>query len=211
MPFLSIRKYAKYRGVSDTTVRKMIDANRITANSIDYSNPIRPLIDVDRADIELGRNTNPNLIRQTRTGKTSLSLLKAPTAKKALNAYGEHIASGIDLDDDGNPIQSESGTGPVVDLSKDPTTLYEAREHEAIWKAIKMKLETQKARRELVNIGEVNIVLTDFGVKFRSDILDIPDRISEDLHAAETPFEVRKLLYEALEDALFRNSNLELK
>jgi hypothetical protein len=71
---LSIRAYAKHKGVSDTAVRKAIDAGRITMSG--------DKIDTDTADRQWAMNTNPAQSRKSADESSPSSSYQYSRAKK---------------------------------------------------------------------------------------------------------------------------------
>lgn len=206
------------KGITDTAVRQMMEYNRIEPHSIDRTNPKRPLIDSDLADADLERNTDPNRDRRTKSGKGSTTSLVAKD-QKVKSKYKEKkeasfkqiraVADRARLNDDGEAEFDDEE--PEIDINADPTDIYTARTQEAIWKAIKIKLETQKLRRILVEIEEVNQQLADFGVMLRQNIMDVPDRLAPILANTTDKVKVRDILYKELESVLLKNSKKEAK
>jgi hypothetical protein len=73
MPLLSLRAYAKHRGVSLAAVQKAIRSGRIAANA-------DGLIDSDRADTEWNANTRPGQRRATPAAPVTAEPAEAPVA-----------------------------------------------------------------------------------------------------------------------------------
>jgi pyruvate/2-oxoglutarate dehydrogenase complex dihydrolipoamide acyltransferase (E2) component len=73
MPLLSLRAYAKHRGVSLAAVQKTIHSGRITPNA-------DGLIDSDRADAEWNAKTRPGQRRTRPAAVTPREPAEAPTA-----------------------------------------------------------------------------------------------------------------------------------
>lgn len=197
---VSQREYARMKGITETSVRKMITAGRLTEKALDRSNPKRPKIIVSVADKEFVTNTNYNLTRITKTGPNYTRLKTDPeTLANMLRAE--------DFGEDGSIyLPEEVG----IDLSKDPKDIETAKTHEAIFKAIKVRLEVLKMRSELVDKTEVNIQLGMLGVKFRNALLSVPDQVIADVYAAEDKFQAREILYKNIEAVLIKFSDLEV-
>lgn len=188
------------KGITETSVRKMIKSGRLTEKALDKSNPNRPKIIVAVADKEFILNTNYNLTRITKSGPNYERLASNPEA--LANMLGAE-----DFDEGGKIHLPE---GADLDLSKEPTDIAEAKEHEAIYKAIKVRLEVLKMRAELVDKTEVNIQLGMLGVKLRNGILGIPDQIVADVYAAEDKFQAREIMYKSLEAVLLNLADMKV-
>lgn len=197
---VSQREYARMKGITETSVRKMIKTGRLTEKALDKSNPNRPKIIVAIADKEFVLNTNYNLTRITKSGPNYSRLSTDPEA--LANMLGAE-----DFDEDGR-IHLPDGVG--IDLSKEPRDIAEAKEQEAIYKAIKVRLEVLRMRADLVDKTEVNIQLGMIGVKLRNAFLGVPDQIVADVYAAEDKFQAREIMYKAIETILLNLADLEV-
>lgn len=93
----------------------------------------------------------------------------------------------------------ESDTSTLIEIKKDQAT-------------IDLELNNIKLARikgELVLKSEVFKVLFEFGKNFRDQLTVIPDRIADNLFAAESRNQIHIILTEAIEDALRNLANTE--
>lgn len=71
--WVSIREYARQKGVGETTIRHHIKQGRLEG-CIDYSKPKRPLINIALADKSLAESINPNYDRGRDLGELNRSV-----------------------------------------------------------------------------------------------------------------------------------------
>lgn len=211
---VSLREYGKMKGVSDTSIRKMIKAGRITKAAIDYTNPKRPKIRVDVADKEFVLHTNYNQQRNTQSGP-NYSRLEPPAKGYASLRDPEKAArfakliGAEDIEPSGK-VHLPENAEIDFDVNSDPVDIYQAKMQEAIFKAIKIRLEVLKTRGDLVDKEEVNMELAGLGGRLRNALLAIPDQIVADVYASVDKFQARETMYAAIEAVLLKFSELEV-
>lgn len=209
---VSFREFARMIGVTDTSVRRMInDSGRIKKSSINYTNPKRPLINVEKAKRDMSNDPNYSRPRETladRQPKKPIPL-RAKKTQKTVEEYAADIFDeGLDNGDDDEDIEDAILENTGIDITRDPRTVKEGKAQEAIWKAIKIKTEVKKMLGELMPVTEVNRQLTDAAVQLRERLLGIPDKHSAKNFSAKTKIELRNLMYSQIEAVLNRFSNM---
>lgn len=175
---VSIRQFAKYRGVSDTAIRKAINAGKIVEGRI-FKNGI-PCIIPDIATRELDlyeasptrghkKDTNPDPV-------------KPQTKPKA------------------------AAPAPVVqptEVPKPPAgSLAAARLVQAQLKAKTMEVELKEKIGELIDKKKVYDALFGFGQEIRATFSVIPDRFIDEILAAPSRNDAHNILNNAIADAL---------
>jgi len=132
---MSMRAYARYRGVSDGAVRKAVSTGRITPNA-DGS------IDVARADQEWQLNTDSAQQRG----------VHRPVPNEAIQGVKQTLAdSGVTTHGGGG---SGSGMGGAVGGTGGNTTLLQARTANEVLKAQTNKVRLSRLKGELVDRPE---------------------------------------------------------
>lgn len=136
---MSMRAYARYRGVSDGAVRKAVSTGRITPNA-DGS------IDVERADQEWQLNTDSAQQRG----------VHRPVPNEAIQSVKQTLAdSGVTTHGSGGSGSgSGSGMGGVVGGPGGSTTLLQARTANEVLKAQTNKVRLSRLKGELVDRPE---------------------------------------------------------
>ena len=130
---MSMRAYARYRGVSDGAVRKAVSTGRITPNA-DGS------IDVARADQEWQLNTDSAQQRG----------VHRPVPNEAIQSVKQTLAdSGVTTQGSGG-----SGMGGAVGGTGGSTTLLQARTANEVLKAQTNKVRLSRLKGELVDRPE---------------------------------------------------------
>jgi hypothetical protein len=154
---ISIRAYARHRGVSDTAVHKAIREGRITREA-DGS------IDAARADREWARNSGDPVLRET--AKPVANPAAKPTVKPGTQT----------------PPSREASAEPVVPpLTVGGTTLLQARTvHEALRVQLR-KVELAEKKEELVDRARAVAHVFKLAREERDAWLNWPNRIAPQL------------------------------
>lgn len=178
---VSIRQYAKDRGVSDTAIRKAINAGKIVNGRV-FENGIPRIIpsiaDAERALYEAS---------PTR-GKTQTQT--PPTEKKPVKAAA-------------NPTPPPAPPVVTNEPPKPPAgSLAAARLIQAQIKAKDMELDLRRKTGELVEKKKVYDALFGFGQEIRATFQVIPDRYIDEILAAKSRNEAHGILYKVISDAL---------
>lgn len=170
---ISIREYARSKGVSDTAVRKAIKSRKINAGYDEATKKIIPEI----ADREWG----DTIIQVTHDNEP-------PPAPPAVN--GEQAAG-----------KEQSNSGEGIFLDKDETYA-EALRKDLIIKANINALKLRMKEGEVVEKSRVYKELFAFGKQIRLRFQSVPDRIIDDVLAAPGRNEAHLLLFNAITDIL---------
>jgi hypothetical protein len=179
-PALSLRAYARHRGVQLRAVQKAIEAGRLV-QSFTHDGQGRPrIVDAALADAEWDANTN--------AVKATPSLLK-----KAIDATAPR------------PVPTAPPApppGPPVGDDGKPMTLLEASALEKSWKAKLAELDYQQQVGELVSAKEVEARTVEVFTRCRTKLLGIPSKAKTHLPNLSRGDLVTldKLIREALEE-----------
>jgi len=176
---LSIRAYAKRRGVSHTAVAKAIKSGRIT---IGADGKIDPAL----ADAQWSANTDET--------KPLNSVSGNPQHRRPTGAPPTPGA-GTDPEPRSEPMQAVGGD----DLPKVKGTGYtQARAVREGYEARLKKLEFEEKSGKLVNADEVRVAAFNAARKVRDAFFSIPDRIAPILAGTDDAKEVHRLLTEEI-------------
>lgn len=171
---VSIREYARSKGVSDTAVRKAIKSGKIKGG---YDEQSKKII-IKIADREWG----DTIIQPVQTGSQT-----SPPAKQEQQ---KEPGTG-DLET----------TGDSIFLGKDETYA-EALRKDLIIKANLNALKLRMKEGEVVEKSKVYKELFAFGKQIRLRFQSIPDRIIDDVLAAPGRNEAHLILFNAISDVL---------
>lgn len=171
MAGLSIRGYARRRGVSHTAVRKALASGRITA---DADGRIDPVL----ADGQWSSSTDLSKPRNSVNG--------VPKKRRAPDAASDPIGSaGLE----GAP------SGLAVSSSPRLVTSYAAsRAAREAYLARLAKLEFEQKTAKLVDADEVRSQIFALGRRMRDTLLGIPDRLAPVLAGQADPAEIHRIL-----------------
>ncbi len=180
MPGLSIRAYARHRGVSHTAVRKALANGRITAGA-------DRLIDPAEADRQWAAATDVSKPRNSVTGEPKLRRAVPATADPALGAQTlEHAANGAG---EAGALRAASSYA----ASRGVRESYLAR-------LAKLQFEERSGR--LVDADEVRAHLFSLGRRLRDALLGVPDRIAPVLVGQTDQAAIHRLLTEEIMTSL---------
>lgn len=169
---VSIREYARSKGVSDTAVRKAIKSRKINARYDAETKKIIP----ETADREWG-----DTIIHVAPENSPVNKLAANTANAEPGAQ-EIIGDGIFLDKD--------------------ETYAEALRKDLIIKANLNALKLRMKEGEVVEKSKVYKELFAFGKQIRLRFQSVPDRVIDDVLAAPGRNEAHLILFNAITDIL---------
>jgi hypothetical protein len=187
MAGLSIRAYARHRGVSHTAVRKALAGGRITLGS-------DGLIDAEAADRQWASATDITKPRNSVTGAPKRAAQPASPALAAPpDSVREPQAGGI-IATDGNAARLAASYAPSRGLRES----YMAR---------MAKLEYEQMVGKLVDAHEVRAHLFSISRQIRESLLGIPDRLAAVLAGVSDRAEVHRLLQEEITSCLAELSN----
>jgi hypothetical protein len=170
---VSIREYARSKGVSDTAVRKAIKSGKIKGGYDEQSKKIITEI----ADREWG----DTIIQPSQTGSQT-----SPAKEEKSKEPGE-----------GEPVIN----GDSIFIDKDETYA-EALRKDLIIKANLNALKLRMKEGEVVEKSKVYKELFAFGKQIRLRFQSIPDRIIDDVLAAPGRNEAHMIVFNAISDVL---------
>lgn len=169
---LSIREFAKRIGVSDVAVGKAIRSGKIV-KGVDYTNPKRPKIDPDVAMKEWGKYYNPNYEREQ---------------TKKLHGVS-----------DSSPSPSEIAPSEPSPAGR---SIAEIKRQQAEVKLRVSALELKEKQGQLVDKQKVYKALFAAGQEVRTALQAVPDRVIDDVLAAQSRNEAHQVLFNAIADTL---------
>ncbi len=169
---ISIRAYARHRGVSDAAVRKAIKAGRIVKESDGTIDPVK-------ADAAWERNTNPAQQRQSGANPSA----NQGTQPKPVQAS--------------NPIRPKSPAGnpqgPDYQTSRAIRETYAAR---------MAKLDFEERNGDLLRADEVRVEAFNTARRVRDRLLTIPFRVASVLAAETDERKIEGILNQELRNAM---------
>ena len=180
MAGLTIRGYAKHRGVSHTAVRKAAATGRITVAS---DGTIDPAV----ADQEWAASTD--------LSKPRNSVIGVPKKRRTPGAPSD--ALGMPVSDDA--LASPPADGGATRLVSSYAASRAARE---AYSARLTKLEFEQRSGKLVDADEVRAQIFALGRRLRDTILCLPDRLAPVLAGETDAAVIHRLLTEELERGL---------
>jgi hypothetical protein len=188
---MSLRAYARYRGVSLRAVQKALKSGRISAREDGR-------LDADVADANWARNTAPRPHTPGRpASKVATTMLAAPTAapERAHHHSDTHTAARQPVE----PPRLESG----LEYSK-------ARAVRESYLARLAKIDFEERTEKLVSRDEMQVAAFNRYRTFRDGMLNIPDRLAAVLAAEADPRQVHDLLSTEIRKALteFSDANV---
>ena len=174
---MSIREYARHRGVSHTAVRKAIQAGRIQLEA-------EGGIDPARADAAWAANTRSSV----ETSHHPAQPAETPRPVPSFQVSGGNLpqASG------GNLAGNNAATPDY----------HKARAVKEFYAARLAKLDFEEREGKLVSIDEINVQHFNRARRLRDRMLMIPRRLSAQLAAESDARVVEEMLADAIGDAL---------
>jgi hypothetical protein len=173
---MSLRQYAKRRGVSAMAVSDACKDGRLKACVVrdPETNRVKGITDPYLADREWAQNTD---------------VMKAPPKEQAKAASREAAAF---------PEIGDS----LPELAGEELTVANASAQDKYWSAKKRELEYREAAGELVAVSEVESKLVGVFTHCKTKLLAIPSRLKQSLPHLTTGdlAELEKLIRESLED-----------
>ena len=176
---LSIRAYARHRGVSDTAVRKAIKAGRIKKEP-------DGTIDPAKADAAWERNTNQAQQRKPSANQGS-KIRFAPANQDDGFAPPVTLAPGKPT-----PVPKVT-SGPDYQTSRAVKETYAAR---------LAKLDFEERSKKLVNADEVRVAAFNLGRRVRDRLMTIPHRMGSVLASGLDSKQIEEILEKELRTAL---------
>ena len=174
MAGLSIRGYARHRGVSHTAVRKALAAGRISALA-------DGTIDPGVADREWATSTNLSKPRNSITG--------VPKKRRLPDAPSDPLG----VSNGGGAALDSAGDGGAPRLVSSYAASRAARE---AYLARMAKLDFEERSGKLVDADQVRAQTFSLGRRLRDTFLGLPDRVSPLLVGKSDEQEIHRLLTE---------------
>jgi len=169
---LSIRGYARHRGVSHTAVRKALATGRITLAEDGK-------IDPQSADEQWTTSTNLSKPRNSITG--------VPKKRRALGSPSDALGSpGFD-----EPVAPPLAEAGATRLASSYAASRAARE---AYLARLAKLDFEQRSGKLVDADEVRVQIFGLGRRMRDALMGLPDRLAPVLAGQTDQAEIHRLL-----------------
>lgn len=175
---MSLRAYAKHRGVSLRAVQKALKSGRIAPRGDGR-------LDADVADADWARNTAP------RPQPSSQPAQPAASAQSAHHHHSDPPHS--------NPPRRETSDPPKLESGLEYSKARAVRES---YMARLAKIDFEERTAKLVSSDEVSVAAFNRFRQFRDGMLNIPDRLAAVLAAEKNPRQVHELLATEIRKAL---------
>lgn len=174
---LSLRGYARHRGVTLAAVQKAIASGRLDRALLTLGGGARR-IDPEVADIEWGANTDPS---QRRSDEPEGAATGQGTLFEGANEPPADAARG--------------GAAPAISIQ-------EAKRIQTLLKSRLLTLDLAERQGRLSDRATFESVALESGAAVRRTIMAVPAQVRAELAAATDPHRVQQLLEAALERAL---------
>jgi len=205
---VSFKEFARIMDVSDTMVRKWIAKEKISAESVDYSNKAKPMIYVEEAKADLIRNRRPPHPNDPNYEKYKAPLPVNPVTKKEAKTPKEKQKVMESITPDPTPILEN----PERDYTFEEYREFSAADITKI-KDIKQIMLTDvkigEAAKRLVSKEAVYAALFATGQEVRDRIMAVPDRIVDDCMLAKNRDELYQIIAVELHSALTALANAD--
>jgi len=219
--WISLRAFARRRGVRLAAVQKAIESGRVTSVRRNEKGRLKA-IEFVQASAQWDANTDP--AEAAKNGKflgaTQSEILPAdsgapPDADLAAGVVGQGGAAAHEEDPRGSASTGSAASPGVADVSsamaagpdKDPHGYYKARAERERINAAQQQLDYSKALGNLVSVAEVKQLSSRRYRAIRDRILNIPDRVAAVLAAEREPAQVHALLTVELKRVLHELSD----
>lgn len=170
---LSRRKYAEYRGVSESAVRKAIASGRI---SVEDDGTIDPL----RADAEWDSSTDPS--KQRGEHATSAQVKSAAATARAKSAEMKPVPrAAIDAVNDTLTEAGERAPVDVPGTDGGEISFVKAKMANEVLKAQTSKIKLQKLKNELVDRPKAEADVFALGRRERDAWINWPARVAANM------------------------------
>lgn len=196
---LSRRKYAEYRGVSESAVRKAIATGRITLEDDGTIDPVK-------ADLEWGSQTDP--AKQRGAHAQAAQIRSAESTARAKSAEMKPVPKAAI--DSVNETLTEAGAQPAADapgVDGGEMSFLKARMANEVLKAQTAKVRLQKLKGELVDRPKAVSMVFDLARRERDAWISWPPRVAANM-AAELGIDAHKV--EVILDKYLRSHLMEL-
>jgi hypothetical protein len=181
---MSLRAYARHRGVSLRAVQKALKSGRISAREDGR-------LDAALADANWASNTAPRPLPSAKPAKAAITKVAAPPQT------GHHHSDPVRAD--ARPVTREPSDPPRLESGLEYSKARAVRES---YMARLAKIEFEERSGKLVSADEVQVSAFNRFRQFRDGMLNIPDRLAAVLAAETDPRQVHELLAAEIRKAL---------
>ena len=191
---ISIREFGRRIGVSDTAVRKAIDAGKIVKALGKNENNGRPTLNYDIA-LEEWKDSGGGIHAVNYESKPKPTPpAPKPEPKKPVEEPAPEPKRYVE-----QPVMVDTGT------------LVAAKKAQAVYIAKIKELEYKRMAGTLVEKDKVYRSLFAFGQELRNAFQALPDRIIDEVLATGNRNEAHKILYDSIADVLDKLSGMDDK
>lgn len=180
--WMSLRAYARHRGVRLAAVQKAIESGRVTAVRRRKENGRLQAIECTAADLQWAMNTDP--VEAGKSGK----VIVPPTMP---GAVAESLTASDDDPDDA--LESPAGS-KAPEGDKDPGGFYEGRARRMQVQAEEAELDLLERKGLLVSATAVENALMDMFRQTRDQLQNISARLAPRLAAETDPTRIDQLM-----------------
>jgi hypothetical protein len=174
---MSLRAYARHRGVSLRAVQKAIQSGRISLRDDGR-------LDADLADASWSRNTAPRPLPASKSARVL-------SPHQSVHHHSDAPRTDVPRREPSDPPRLESG----IEFQK-------ARAIRESYQARLTKLDYEERSGKLVSKDEIQVVSFNLYRQFRDGMLNIPDRLAAVLAAESDSGRVHELLATEIRKAL---------
>lgn len=186
LELISLREYSRRIGVSDVAVKKAVKAGKIVHGYVQIT-PGKYKINPAVANLEWGRNYNPNYVRNENVREKIGGIKEAPPPKEEPSDDQEELASG----------------------KLNPGSLASIKLHQARVRLQREAIELRELQGKLVDKQKVYNALFAAGQEVRAAIMAVPDRTIDAVLSATNRNEAHGILHRALVEALESVTNTQ--
>jgi len=177
---MSLRAYARHRGVSLRAVQKALASGRIAAQEDGR-------LDADVADMNWARNTAPRPRPSSKpVSKAAIKEVASPASPQSAHRHSD-------------PPRREPTEPPKLESGLEYSKARAVRK--AIWRGWPRSI-LRSAPKKLVSRDEIQVAAFNGYRTFRDGMLNIPDRLAAVLAAEADPRQVHELLSTEIRKAL---------
>jgi hypothetical protein len=179
--YVSIREYARQKGVSDTAVHKAIAAGHILDDALQIVDGKKKGIDPSLADFQWSQSIS--VAKSRKPDPESRFTAPKPAPKPA-------------------PVRDIPADTSLAPTANGAPSTAKAQQVEAVFKAKLRELEFKKKSGSVVDKAQVYRALFAAGQEIRTAFQSIPDRTIDDILAAPSRNDAHTILARAIDEAL---------
>lgn len=202
---LSLRAYARHRGVALNAVQRAIKSNRIRVEIVEGKKKINR----DEADALWAQNTNHAKVSHAHISQKTEAqedLFKTQDLAPELDDTRSQPTGKI-LDAALEELEKELGEDFDVGSEDDVGPIHASVRKERHYKALLEKMKFEKLRGQLIEVEKVEAKFFKMARVTRDSILNIPNRVAGEVAAEKDPHKVHQILTRAIVEALEQLSN----